>query len=206
MDLWLFAGAALLLALTPGPGILYVAARTAAGGIGEGVASTLGTAVGGMAHVAAGAIGLSALLLASAGAFTAVKLAGCAYLLWLGIRGWREARRPLLAPQGVVAMGRARAFREGVLVEALNPKTAAFFLAFIPQFVTPDAAAAAQFAALGGICVAANTAVDLLVALGVGRVRRGLMQRPGLLLRLRLASAGMMVALGLGALFLRRPA
>lgn len=206
MQLWLFAGAALLLALTPGPGILYVGARTLAGGVREGVASTLGTALGGMVHVLAGAAGLSALLLASAEAFTAVKLIGCAYLIWLGIRAWREAKVPLPPLGQVPAMGVWRAWREGVVVEALNPKTAAFFLAFIPQFVSPAHGAAGQFILLGSICVAANTLVDLAVALGIGRLREGTLARPGLLLRLRLASAAMMVALGLGTLFLRRPA
>lgn len=201
----MFAGAALLLALTPGPGILYVAARTVAGGLGEGVASTLGTALGGMVHVVAGAVGLSALLLASAEAFSAVKLAGCAYLIWLGIRGWREARAPLRGPGQVAALGPWRACREGALVEALNPKTAVFFLAFIPQFIGPAEGAATQFVILGSICVAANTLVDLLVALGVGRLRAGALSRPGLMLRARQASAGLMVALGLGTLFLRRP-
>ena len=153
----LYLGAALLLAVTPGPGIMYVAARSLSGGRAEGFASSLGTGIGGFVHVAAGALGLSALLLASAEAFTVVKLASAAYLVWIGLRTIREAGQPLdlaIPP----ASGRNRAFREGILVEALNPKTAAFFLAFIPQFVSPSAGSVAlQFLLLGFVSVALNT-------------------------------------------------
>ena len=133
----LFFMAALVIAATPGPGIFYVAARTLSGGRVEGVASSLGTAVGGLVHVSAGAFGVSAIILASAQLFTALKLVGAAYLLWLGIKTIREAYVTLLGP--VESTGAKRAFRQGIVVEALNPKTAAFFLAFIPQFIEPDA-------------------------------------------------------------------
>ena len=99
--------------------------------------------------------------MASAEAFTFLKIAGAFYLIWLGLKTWREAR--VVEPTEVQTTGVRRAFREGVVVEALNPKTAAFFLAFIPQFVDPSANVAAQFIVLGLISVALNTSVDLIV-------------------------------------------
>src|SRR4051794_29393039 len=138
-QLALYLAAACVLAITPGPGIFYVAARTLAGGRAEGVASSFGTGLGGMVHVVAGSLGVSALVLASAELFTALKLIGAAYLVWIGLRTFQAARREAVTALAGIpatpAMGVRRAFREGVLVEALNPKTAAFFLAFVPQFV-----------------------------------------------------------------------
>src|SRR5688572_7233708 len=125
-QLALYFAAAFLLAVTPGPGIFYVAARTLAGGRAEGVASSFGTGLGGMVHVLAGSLGVSAIVLASAELFTALKLIGAAYLVWLGFRTFQTARREAAADLGggsaEPAMGPRRAFREGVLVEALNPK------------------------------------------------------------------------------------
>ena len=206
----LFLVAALLLAATPGPGIFYVAARTLAGGRAEGIASSLGTGLGGMVHVFAGALGFSALVLASAELFTALKLLGAAYLIWIGFRTIVTARRDALAAAAGQAaappVGARRAFREGVLIEALNPKTAAFFLAFVPQFVNPSAGnVTLQFAALGLISVALNTAADVLVTVAAGGVRTGMAGRPSLVRRLREASGAGMVALGMGLLLVRRP-
>src|SRR5215475_15107676 len=136
INLPLFLAAALILAAVPGPGIFYVAARTISGGSAAGIASTLGTALGGGVHVMAGAIGVSAIILASAELFTALKFFGALYLIWLGVRTFREAGRlPAIREERV---GARRAFHEGILVEALNPKTAAFFLAFIRQFINPS--------------------------------------------------------------------
>src|SRR5215467_8895919 len=126
----LFLAAALLVAITPGPGIFYIVARTLAGGRTEGLASSLGLGLGGLVHVLGGALGVSALIMTSAEAFTALKIAGAAYLIWLGVKTWREAR--IVVPAEVLTTGARRTFREGIVVEALNPKTAAFFLAFIP--------------------------------------------------------------------------
>lgn len=209
-QLALFFAAALLLAVTPGPGIFYVAARTLAGGRAEGIASSFGTGLGGMAHVLAGSLGVSALVLTSAELFTVLKLAGAAYLVWLGLRTLRAARRDALAA-GMAApvppVGARRAFREGVLVEALNPKTAAFFLAFVPQFLDPAAGqVAVQFAVLGTVSVALNTLADVVVAYAAAGIRSGVAARPGLVRRLREASGAAMVALGLGLAIARRPA
>src|SRR6478736_8731551 len=122
-NLAFFAFAALAIALSPGPGMLYVAARTLAGGRAEGLASSFGTGLGGLVHVAAGAIGVSALVMASAEAFTVLKLVGALYLIWIGIKTIRESRLPFEVK--ITTTGAARAFREGIAVEALNPKTAA---------------------------------------------------------------------------------
>ncbi|MEI6202841.1 MAG: LysE family translocator [Enhydrobacter sp.] len=205
----LYCAAAFLLAITPGPGIFYVAARTLAGGRAEGMASSLGTGFGGLVHVAAGSVGVSAIILSSAELFAALKLVGAAYLVWLGFRTFRSARRDAvisLEAGDDSAVGVRRAFREGVLVEALNPKTAAFFLAFIPQFVNPASGyVAVQFMVLGGISVVLNTLADVLVALAAGRIRKGAAERPGVIRRLREVSGGAMIALGLGLAFARRP-
>src|SRR5437588_1419155 len=157
----LFLAAATVVAVTPGPGIFYIVARTLAGGRTEGLASSVGLGLGGFVHVLAGAIGISAVVMASAEAFTALKIAGAFYLIWLGLKTWREARVP--APTEVQTTGAGRALREGIVVEALNPKTAAFFLAFIPQFVDTSVNVALQFVVLGTISVALNTDVDLIV-------------------------------------------
>src|SRR6267378_8293405 len=131
----LFLGAAVGLAITPGPGIFYVLARTLAGGRREGIHSALGTFFGGLFHVFAAALGVSAILAASAVAFHTVKYAGAAYLVFLGIKMIRSRNAELptetSAPNG-------NAFRQGILTEALNPKTALFFLSFIPQFIAPE--------------------------------------------------------------------
>jgi len=205
MTFLLFLAAASIIALSPGPGILYVAARTLAGGRGEGLASSLGTAVGGMVHVLAGAVGISALVMASAEAFTVLKLGGALYLVWLGIKTMCEARADLPAP--AAGVGTARAFRDGIAVEALNPKTAAFFLAFLPQFV--DSAAGAvwlQFLCLGIISVILNTAVDVAVVMLANRARSIALGQPSLLRRLRTGAGAVIASLGVTLLLARRPA
>lgn len=210
-QLALFFAAALLLAVTPGPGIFYVAARTLAGGRAEGVASSFGTGLGGMVHVLAGGLGVSAIVLTSAELFATLKLVGAVYLVWIGLRTIRSARRDASAALhgGAAAppVGPRRAFREGVLVEALNPKTAAFFLAFVPQFVDPaQGAVAVQFVVLGFLSVTLNTLADIVVAFGASRIRDGATARPTLIRRLREASGGAMIALGIGLALAKRPA
>jgi len=180
-----------------------VTARTLAGGRSEGLASCVGLGLGGLVHVVAGAAGLSALLMASAEAFTVLKLAGAAYLVWLGIKTIREAAVAL--PQEVAVTGAARAFREGVLVESLNPKTAAFFLALIPQFVEPaHGHIALQFATLGLISVLLNTLADIAMVIMAARARDGLARRPTVIRRLREASGLVMCGLGASLAFARR--
>ncbi|WP_374449223.1 LysE family translocator [Stella sp.] len=198
--------AALVVAATPGPGILYVAARTLAGGRADGIASSVGTGIGGMAHVAAGAVGLSALLLASAELFTLLKLAGAAYLVLLGIRTIRAAGTPIDLARVGAGSRPVEAFRQGIVVEALNPKTAAFFLAFLPQFVDPSrGGVAVQFVVLGTISVLLNTGADVVAAAAADFVRRNLFGRPSVIRRLRQASGGVLCGLGLLLAFARRP-
>jgi threonine/homoserine/homoserine lactone efflux protein len=158
---YLFFVAALVLAVTPGPGIFYVLARTLAGGRREGILSSLGTFAGGMFHVFAAALGVSAILAASAVAFHTVKYAGAAYLVWLGIRMIRTRNAEL--PVEALALSRSP-FGQGIVTEVLNPKTALFFLSFIPQFISPRLGHIfLQFLIFGMISVALNTSADLLV-------------------------------------------
>ena len=203
-NLTLFVLAALAIAVSPGPGIFYVAARTLAGGRREGLASSFGTGLGGLVHVAAGAVGVSALVLASAEAFALLKIAGAAYLVWLGIKTMREARIDI--DMRAEPTGARRAFREGIVVEALNPKTAAFFLAFLPQFVDPAASPVGlQVLLLGLVSVILNTAADVVVVVVASRARSMAVARPSLLQRLRQGAGLAISSLGLALLFARRP-
>src|SRR5215475_6151726 len=157
----LFLAAAIVLAATPGPGIFYVLARTLAGGRREGFQSSFGTFFGGLFHVCAAALGVSAILAASAVAFHTVKYAGAGYLVFLGVKMIRSRNTEMPAE---TSAPRGGAFRQGVLTEALNPKTALFFLSFIPQFIAPERGHVFfQFAVLGILSVALNTAADLAV-------------------------------------------
>jgi len=163
-----FLLAALVLAVTPGPGIAYVVARTAAGGRAEGLASCVGTGLGGLFHVCEAALGLSVLLAQSAMAFTVVKYVGAAYLVNLGVR-LLLVKAPVVVG-AVVPGGARRALLEGVLVEALNVKTALFFLAFLPQFLVSGSAPVPQLVVMGTICVLLNTLVDVGAVLGAARL------------------------------------
>jgi threonine/homoserine/homoserine lactone efflux protein len=207
LDFALFLAAATVIAVTPGPGIFYVGARALSGGRGEGIASSLGTGLGGMVHIVAGAVGVSALLMASAEAFTLLKLVGAAYLVWLGLRTIRSAAVAPGLPLAIAAAGRWRAFREGVVVEALNPKTAAFFLAFLPQFIDPARGdAGLQFILLGLVSVTLNTLSDVVVAFAAASLGARLATRPRVVQRMRQASGGVLCGLGLALLAARRPA
>jgi len=165
-----FLIAALVLAVTPGPGIAYVVARTAAGGRPEGLASCVGTGLGGMLHVGAAALGLSVLLAQSAVAFSVVKYIGAAYLIYLGIRLLRSGAA--LTQVQATPTGARRALLEGILVEALNVKTALFFLAFLPQFLVSGPSVALQLVVMGTVCVGLNTLVDVMAVLGAARLLR----------------------------------
>ncbi|MEK9279224.1 MULTISPECIES: LysE family translocator [unclassified Bradyrhizobium] len=201
---WLFLAAAIVIAAVPGPGIFYVAARTLSEGRASGFASTAGTALGGMVHVVAGSLGISAIILASAELFAVVKFVGALYLVWLGIRTFRGAGRALSLESE--AVGERRAFRDGMLVEALNPKTAAFFLAFVPQFLNPlGSSLTLQFIMLGAISVALNTLADVVVVLMASATRRHLIGRPHLMRRLTQGSGVFIAGLGLSLALARRP-
>lgn len=167
--LTVFLITAVVLAITPGPGIAYVVARTVSGGRKEGLASCFGTGVGGMLHVLAAALGISLLIAQSALAFSLVKYVGAAYLVYLGIRLLMRKSQELQTVE-VSTQGPRRAFLEGIVVETLNVKTALFFLAFLPQFVTPGEPLTTQLVMLGSICVALNTAVDVVAVFAADRL------------------------------------
>jgi threonine/homoserine/homoserine lactone efflux protein len=190
-----FLAAALVLAVTPGPGLFYVLARSLGEGTRVGVRSSLGTAVGGLCHVVGAALGLSTLMMTSATAFEVVRYAGAAYLFFLGVRtllGLRDDGGD--SPPPTAANG---AFRQGVLTELLNPKTALFFLTFLPQFAQPDRGPVApQLLALGAASVALNSGVDLVVAGVAGRVRGPLLAGSRWVRRQRALSGIALIALG----------
>jgi threonine/homoserine/homoserine lactone efflux protein len=162
--------AAAVLAITPGPGIAYVVARTVAGGRTEGLASCVGTAIGGLVHVLAAAAGLSLIIAQSATAFSVIKYLGATYLVYLGIRILRSKPQDLAESEALSALGAKRAFRDGMVVEALNVKTAMFFLAFLPQFVNGAELILPQVMLLGSICVLLNTLADVLAVFAADRL------------------------------------
>ena len=162
-----FVIATLVLAITPGPGVVYIVARTLAQGRAAGLASVAGVALGNLGNALGAAIGLAALFAVSSLAFAAVKYAGAAYLIYLGIKA---LRRPPAAPgpASFAAPRLGRIFRDGVVVALLNPKTALFFAAFLPQFIDPGRSAAAQGAMLGGVFVLVAVTTDTAYVLAAG--------------------------------------
>jgi threonine/homoserine/homoserine lactone efflux protein len=193
---FLFLGAATLLAIAPGPGMLYVLARSLAGGRREGVLSAAGTFAGGLVHVVAAATGLSIVLATSATAFALVKYAGAGYLIYLGIRMMLSARTDA-DPELSVVQARRNPLWQGIATEVLNPKTAIFFLAFIPQFVNRSGGTFRQFLILGTISVSLNTCADLVVILLASPI--GARLRSSATLRRRQRSATGLALIGLGA-------
>ena len=191
---YVFLGAALLLAASPGPGMLYVLARTIAGGRRVGLASAIGTFFGGMCHVIAAALGISAILAFSATAFHAIRLAGAAYLVWLGICALRNRD---VKQESSEPVSDRHSLRQGVLTELLNPKTAIFFLSFIPQFVSPELGHAFwQFVALGCTSVSLNTAADVIVVLAAARLAARLRKSETFVRRSRVVSGVTLIGLG----------
>jgi threonine/homoserine/homoserine lactone efflux protein len=205
--LGMFVAAAFVLAIIPGPGMFYITGRTLASGRSDGYASVFGTALGGLVHVIAGVVGVSALIMASTTAFMALKLIGGVYLIYLGIQTWRSAGGASLGPGASEKMSAGQAFRDGIVVEATNPKTAAFFLALIPQFIDPSQGSiAGQFFALGAISTALNTLTALAVATGASYIRSKMLENPHVIRRIRQGSGAMLGGLGLSLLLTRRPA
>ncbi|HYA48005.1 MAG TPA: LysE family translocator [archaeon] len=200
---FLFLTAAFLLAVAPGPGMLYVLARSLAGGKREGVLSAFGTFLGGMVHVFAAALGISIILAKSAAAFAAVKYVGAAYLCFLGVRMILDARNEKAEPGPIPnrAASLPRTARnplwQGVATEVLNPKTALFFLSFIPQFVNRDAGHVfLQFVALGTISVAMNTTADLIVIAMAGPLGERIRSSATFRRRQRTVTGAIMIGLG----------
>jgi threonine/homoserine/homoserine lactone efflux protein len=172
-DLWLFVLSGLLLNVTPGPDTLYIVGRSSTKSWRAGAVAALGIGTGALMHICAAALGLSALLAASATAFTVVKIIGAIYLVYVGIsliRSQSAARSPA-ADSGDKAVSMRAIFFQGFLTNVLNPKVALFFLAFLPQFVASDAASKPlAFLFLGAIFDFNGTIWNLLVAWSAARL------------------------------------
>lgn len=193
-----FLAASIVLAVTPGPGVIYIVTRTLAQGRAAGVGSIAGVACGNLLNSLGASLGLAALFAVSSLAFTVVKYAGAAYLIYLGIKMLRGAPRAE-ASRMVVPAPVGRVFREGVLVALLNPKTTIFFAAFLPQFMQPGMPALPQAVMLGSIFVVVAAASDLgyvlLASWFAPRfARAGAAPRIG-----RYASGGALIALGVAS-------
>jgi threonine/homoserine/homoserine lactone efflux protein len=193
---FIFLSAAILLAIAPGPGMLYVLARTLAGGRREGLLSAIGTFFGGMVHVFAAAAGVSIILAKSAIAFSTVKYLGAGYLCFLGIRMILDARGTDDVPPAELPRAR-NPFWQGVMTEVLNPKTALFFLSFIPQFVNrADGHVFLQFVLLGTLSVTLNTSADIVVTLLAGPLGQRIRDSARFRKRQRTLTGAIMIGLG----------
>ena len=191
----LFLSAALILAVTPGPGIFYVLARSLAGGRREGLLSAVGTFGGGLVHVTAAAFGLSAVLAASAVAFDVVRYAGAAYLVWLGIGMIRRRNEGALSPCG--GEGASQPAGARCCDGSAQSENRAFFLSFIPQFVSlKHGHVVAQFLVLGAISVMLNTSADVAVAFFAGPLGAAMKRHASFRRRQRTASGVAMIGLG----------
>jgi threonine/homoserine/homoserine lactone efflux protein len=194
--------ASLVLAVTPGPGVAYIVARTLAQGRPAGLASVAGVAAGNLGNALGASLGLAALFALSSAAFDVVKWAGAGYLVWLGVQALRGARGGTDALHAEFAAPQlARILRDGFFVALLNPKTALFFAAFVPQFMTPGAGAAQQAAALGAVFVLIAAITDtgyVLLASAAARSLAGRNARRTAALG-RYATAATFIGLGLYA-------
>jgi threonine/homoserine/homoserine lactone efflux protein len=200
-SLGFFVVAALVLLLTPGPAVLYIVTRSIDQGRRAGLVSVLGVHVGTLAHIFAAAAGLSALLAASATAFSVVKYLGAAYLIYIGVRRLLDRSMKSLAAPGEPKRLR-RAFLDGVVVNVLNPKTGLFFLAFLPQFVTVSRGhVGEQIVSLGVVFVLLGAVTDSLYALTAGSAAQWLRGKPRFLASERWISGGLYIGLGVAATF-----
>jgi threonine/homoserine/homoserine lactone efflux protein len=199
-SLWLFGLAALALLAIPGPAVLYVVLQSAEQGRRVGLASVAGVHLGTLVHVAAASAGLSALIVASSVAFSAVKYAGAAYLVYLGVRKLLDRRAQTQVERTREPL--CRAFVRGTIVNALNPKTALFFLAFLPQFVAPDRGGVwSQALVLGFVFVGLGLVTDSFYALAAGTVAGVLRRKRDVV---RYGSGIVFIALGATAALAKR--
>jgi threonine/homoserine/homoserine lactone efflux protein len=201
-----FVLASLVLAVTPGPGVIYIVARSLAHGRAGALVSVAGVALGNLGNAVGAALGLAALFAVSSAAFSVVKWAGAAYLVWLGISALRAPGALGNPSPGAPPLpaSLARVFRDGLLVALLNPKTTIFFAAFLPQFVSPGASLVVQTLALGALFVAIAAVSDTAYALLAGAIAprlAGRVPRWG-----RWLSAGAYIGLGVLTALAERPA
>ncbi|MBB6426930.1 LysE family translocator [Sphingopyxis sp. JAI128] len=197
MGSWImFASAAVLLNIPPGPDLLYVTSTAIANGRRVGVAAAGGIAAGAMVHVIAVSLGLSSILATSKAAFTFVTLAGAAYLVFLGLRSWRTGSAGQLGRPGG-SMSTGTAFRQGMLVDLFNPKSALFFLAFLPQFADVSAGnLAAQLLLLGLTTILIGLVVEVAAAHGAAQFTDTLRARPRAAMWLDRMLGTILIALG----------
>lgn len=198
-NLRLFLAAAVVLTVTPGPAVLYIVTRSVSQGRAAGIVSCFGVASGGLVHVLAATLGLSAVLATSAAAFAIVKYAGAAYLVWLGIRKLTQPSR--LDPSvGMPRRSLGRVYRDGAVVNILNPKTALFFLAFLPQFVvTSRGGVGVQFALFGLLFVAIAICTDVMWALVASSAGAWLRGHPRFVASERYVAGTVYLGLGLAS-------
>ncbi len=192
-----FLAASLVLAVVPGPGVLYIVVRTLTQGRTAGLASVAGLALGNFGNALGASIGLAAVLAVSSAAFLVVKWTGALYLIWLGVRA---IRRPVRATDPSVATARAdvrRVFSDGFIVALLNPKTAVFFAAFLPQFMGTESIPVLQGMVLGGLFVAIAAVTDTLYVLAAGTGARALASHASAASAGRYLSGGALIGLGL---------
>jgi threonine/homoserine/homoserine lactone efflux protein len=196
-----FLIASLLLAVTPGPGVFYIVTRSLTQGRRSGLASVAGVAVGNLGNALGACIGLAALFAVSASVFAIVKYAGAAYLIYLGVQALRSP--PAVANEGAATPAESlhasdrRIFRDGFLVALLNPKTAIFFAAFLPQFIEPNAAPLMQSVTLASLFVAIAAMTDTTYALAAGSIAPLLTRARGVRSAGRYLTGGAFICLGL---------
>jgi threonine/homoserine/homoserine lactone efflux protein len=201
-NLGLFVSAALVLLLIPGPAVLYLVGRSIEQGRRAGLVSILGIHTATLVHVTAAALGLSAVLVSSAVAFDVVKYAGAAYLIWLGLKKIFGRIQAVDVNATLQTHGNARVFRDGFVVNLLNPKTALFFLAFLPQFVEVSRGhVAMQIAVLGVLYTLLGVMTDSCYALAAGTAGNWLKGSRGYLKFERYVSGVLFIGLGLTAAF-----
>jgi threonine/homoserine/homoserine lactone efflux protein len=202
-NFWLFALASLLLNLTPGNDMLYVASRSAGQGVRAGVISSLGIMTGCLVHLTAAAAGLSAILASSAMAFSIVKYAGAVYLVYLGVKTLLSKKAAGLAiAEKPVAASNKRIFWQGVLTNVLNPKVALFFLAFLPQFIgVRDKHGTEAIILLGVWFDAGGTVVNIGVAVLFGTIGDRMRKSPGWLKLQEKITGLVLIALGIKVAF-----
>ena len=197
-DLALFAAAALVMVLTPGPNMVYLLSRSICQGRAAGVISLLGVIAGFVIHMLAAAVGLSAIFMAVPFAFEALKWAGAIYLLWLAWQAVRPGARSPLQPQALPADPPRRLFLMGFATNLLNPKVAMFYLALFPQFVDPERGSVlAQSLVLGAVQMSVSFAVNLLIALSAAGIASWFSRHPAWLAAQRYVMGGVLAGLAL---------
>ena len=206
-ELLLFALAALLLVLTPGPNMVYCVSRSLTQGPRAGLWSLAGVVLGFAVHLLAASLGLTALLLALPLAFDAIRLAGAAYLLWLAWQAVRPGGAAPFQPRALPPAAPRRLFAMGFMTNLLNPKVAMFYLAFFPQFLHPERGHwLLQCLLLGGLQIGISATVNALLVLGAGGVARWLNRSPRWIAAQRWLMGGVLAALALRILSEKRPA